>query len=134
MKHLIKYIVIVFAGILLLAHNIIPHHHHEDSICIFNCTHNCSHEDDCRDSHDNQTDKCLVDHLFTAGEAQKHMLVNRSQKSDFHRIALIIPKLIQLPDILTVSSLSSKYYYRKQTIPDSKCMFTLVLRGPPAYC
>ena len=133
MRNLSAYTFTIIAAIMLLAHNIIPHHHHEDGICIINCTHNCSHGDDCGDSHNKQSDKCFVDHLFTANEAQKHLLVNKIQNPDYHRITLIIPALIQLPDIHT-TNLSSKYQYHKHTIPDAKCMFTLVLRGPPAYC
>ena len=133
MRNLTAYTLTIIAGIMLFAHNIIPHHHHEDSICILDCTHSCSHEEDCSDSHDKSTDKCFVDHLFTTNEIQKHSLVKKTQNPDLNRITLIIPALIQLPNIFT-NNLYSKYQYCKQTIPDFKCMLTLVLRGPPVYC
>ena len=140
MRNIMAYTLNILAGLLLLFCSVIPHHHHDNTICFNKCyskTHDCIHKNDCchepSDNQTNQHEECLLKQVYTLNDIQEYFSSKEYRNQNYQWVILFIAELTQLPDIIS-NGLTIKYQCYDRSVPDACIMLNLSLRAPPAYC
>ncbi|MBW6496871.1 MAG: hypothetical protein K0B09_00650 [Bacteroidales bacterium] len=144
LKRLTAIFFAALASIMLLAHSVVPHHHHGDAVCFeLNHHHSCeiSDQETCPEDHNKElpasTDGkcCVLDHLVMFHpESSRHDLETASLPAEKGFPVFLQDGLIaQNPDgIFSIPSLSFRQHPPQNTIHLQCTGHSHGLRAPPS--